>query len=137
LDKGEKNMKKLFISCPMKGRTEENIRKSMEQMHKIAEIVFDQELEVILTYIEENPPENNNQAVWYLGKSIQMMAEADFFIGVDFSEHFKGCNVERDVARQYGIRSTYINMYDLMPDAAEVQKKYWNEMEETCRPVCG
>ena len=24
-------MKKLFISCPMKGRTEENIRKSMEQ----------------------------------------------------------------------------------------------------------
>lgn len=25
-------MKKLFISCPMKGRTEENIRKSMERM---------------------------------------------------------------------------------------------------------
>lgn len=27
-------MKKLFISCPMKGRTEENIRKSMEKMHR-------------------------------------------------------------------------------------------------------
>lgn len=40
-------MKKLFISCPMKGRTEENIRKSMEKMHKIAEAVFEQELEVI------------------------------------------------------------------------------------------
>ena len=51
-------MKKLFISCPMKGRTEENIRKSMEKMHKIAEIIFDQELEVIPTYIEDNPPEN-------------------------------------------------------------------------------
>lgn len=24
-------MKKLFISCPMKGRTEENIKKSMEK----------------------------------------------------------------------------------------------------------
>ena len=52
-------MKKLFISCPMKGRTEENIRKSMEKMHKIAEIIFDQELEVIPTYINDNPPENN------------------------------------------------------------------------------
>lgn len=131
-------MKKLFISCPMKGRTEENIRKSMEQMHKIAEIVFDQELEVIPTYIEDNPPENNNQAVWYLGKSIQMLAEADFFIGVDFSEYFKGCNIESNVARKYGIRSTYVNMYDLMPDAVEVEKKYWNEMENARTTVaCG
>lgn len=128
-------MKKLFISCPMKGRTEENIRKSMEQMHKIAEIVFDQELEVIPTYIEDNPPEKCNPAVWYLGKSIQLMAEADFFIGVDFSECFKGCNIERDVARHYGIRSTYVNMYDLMPDATEVERNYWNEMEKTCRPI--
>ena len=131
-------MKKLFISCPMKGRTEENIRKSMEQMHKIAEIVFDQELEVIPTYIEDNPPENNNQAVWYLGKSIQMLAEADFFIGVDFSEYFKGCNIESNVARKYGIRSTYVNMYELMPDAVEVENKHWNEMENARTTVaCG
>ena len=131
-------MKKIFISCPMKGRTEENIRKSMEQMHKIAEIVFDQELEVIPTYIEDNPPENNNQAVWYLGKSIQMLAEADFYIGIDYSnDFFKGCNIERDVARQYGIRSTYINMYDLMPDAVELERKHWEEMDnvKTCYPV--
>lgn len=40
-------MKKLFISCPMKGRTEENIKKSMDKMHKLAEIMFEQELEVI------------------------------------------------------------------------------------------
>ena len=40
-------MKKLFISVPMKGRTEENIRKSLEKMHKLAEIVFDEKLEVL------------------------------------------------------------------------------------------
>jgi hypothetical protein len=39
----------------------------MEKMHKIAEIIFDQQLEVIPTYIEDKPPENNHQAVWYLG----------------------------------------------------------------------
>ena len=103
-------MKKLFISCPMKGRTEENIKKSMEKMHEIAEIVFDQELEVIPSYIEDNPPENCQQAVWYLGESIKKLSEADFFIGVDYSEFFKGCEIERNVARQYGIRSTYVNM---------------------------
>lgn len=50
-ENGGNGMKKLFISCPMKGRTEENISKSMDQMHKIAEIIFDQELEAIPTYI--------------------------------------------------------------------------------------
>ena len=45
-------MKKLFISCPMKGRTEENIRKSMEKMHKIAEEIFEQELQEIAVRYE-------------------------------------------------------------------------------------
>lgn len=48
-------MEKLFISCPMRGRTEEQIRKSMERMHKIAEAIFDEELEVIPTYFEGTP----------------------------------------------------------------------------------
>ena len=41
-------MKKLFISVPMRNRTEYDIKASMEQMHKIAEAVFGEELEVIL-----------------------------------------------------------------------------------------
>ena len=103
-------MKKLFISCPMKGRTKENIKKSMEQMHKIAEIVFDQKLEVIPTYIEDAPPKDSHEAVWYLGKSIQLMAEADFFIGVRYTEIFKGCNIENDVANAYRIPTIHIDM---------------------------
>ena len=70
-------MKKLFISCPMKGRTEENIRKSMEKMHKIAEVVFEQELEVIPSYIEDYPPKDSHEAVWYLGESIKLLSQAD------------------------------------------------------------
>lgn len=130
-------MKKLFISCPMKGRTEENIRKSMEKMHKIAEIVFDQELEVIPTYIEDNPPKNNNQAVWFLGKSIQMLSEADYFIGIEWCDFYKGCSVESDVAKKYEIESTYVNIHQLMPDAVAVmreeEEKRW--ANETCSPV--
>lgn len=126
--KGEEKMKKLFISCPMKGRTEENIKKSMEQMHKIAEIMFDQKLEVIPTYIEDAPPANSNEGVWYLGRSIQLMAEADFFVGVCYTEFFNGCTVEYDVARKYGIKSIQLDMYQFMPDAVDAEREFYNSM---------
>lgn len=113
-------MKKLFISCPMRGRTEENIRKSMEKMHKIAEIVFDQELEVIPSYIEHDPPETTDKRIWYLGQSIQMMADADFYIGVRWPEGFVGCDVENAVANRYELKRTFVNMEELMPDVAEI-----------------
>lgn len=96
--------KKLFISCPMNGRTEENINKSMDKMHKIAEVVFEQKLDVIDTYIEEDPPEGVNAGVWYLGKSIEMMSEADYFIGVSrYSYLWNDCSIETHIAKAYNI----------------------------------
>lgn len=68
-------MKKLFISVPMRNRTECAIKASMEQMHKIAEAVFGEELEVIPTYFEDDPPENTNMALWYLGESIKKLSK--------------------------------------------------------------
>ena len=56
-------MKKLFISCPMKDRTEAQIRGTMMQMHNIAEAVFGEELDVIQSYIPD-PPCGMNQALW-------------------------------------------------------------------------
>ena len=121
-------MKKLFISVPMKGRTEENIRKSMKKMHRIAEAVWEQELEVIPSFIEDKPPENSKQAVWYLGESIKKMAEADCFIGVEY-DHYHGCNVERDVALSYGIPAYYCSLSVVAPDAYEAaQKNYCSEI---------
>ena len=108
-------MKKLFISCPMKDRTDEAIKDSMSRMHKIAEIIFGEELEVIDSYIPENAPEDNNKAMWYLGKSIQMMAEADYFIGVAEFGH-DGCEVERLAAIKYGLPIELVSTRYLMPD---------------------
>lgn len=122
-------MKKLFISCPMKGRTEENIRKSMEKMHRIAEIVFEQELDVIPSYIEDRPPQDAQEAIWYLGKSIQLMAQADYYIGIDYSDFWHGCTIENEVASRYGIERTFVHCRELMPDLREVEENYWREME--------
>lgn len=88
-------MKKLFISVPMRNRTEYAIKASMEQMHKIAEAVFGEELEVIPTYFEENPPENTNMALWYLGESIKKLSEADRFIGIYDEDKLMGLEFNR------------------------------------------
>lgn len=111
-------MKKLFISVPMKDRTEENIRKSMEKMHKIAEAVWEQELEVIHSYIEDKPPKDANQAIWYLGKSIQFLAEADYFIGIEYGDS-SGCDVEREAAIRYCLHTHILPLMVAAPDVYE------------------
>ena len=110
-------MEKLFISCPMRGRSDAEIKATMEQMHRIAEAVFDTEFEVIPTYIEEDAPECANQRLWYLGESIKMMAEADAFIGVyDESKEFDGCIAENYTAKIYGVPQYLVNITYVAPD---------------------
>jgi hypothetical protein len=107
-------MKKLFISCPMKGRTDEAIKESMKKMHKIAEAVFGEELEPIDTYIHEEPKTKNN-ALFYLGESIKMLADADYFIGVyDAELEFDGCSIERVSAMRYDVPYFLIDVERIM-----------------------
>lgn len=138
--------KKLYISCPKKGRTEDAILYDMNRMHKMAEIVFDQELEAIPTYVKHDPPESGNKAIWCLGESIKKMADADYFIGVKFLENFCGCDIEARVALAYGIRSTFIDVDGMMPDVLELDRKaHMERINADCctgvahapMPVCG
>lgn len=43
--------------------------------------------------IEDSPPQNNNQAVWYLGESLKKLAQADVFIGIKGSWCWNGCHI--------------------------------------------
>ena len=117
-------MKKLFISCPMKGRTEAQIRATMEQLHKIAEGIYNEELEVVPTYIEDAPPENANMALWYLGESIKKMANADYFIGIyDEERAFRGCLIEAQAANAYNLPSYTVNIGFIAPDIMEARER--------------
>nr|DAT88590.1 MAG TPA: Blasticidin M [Bacteriophage sp.] len=98
-------MKKLFVSVPMKGRTEEEIKASIQKMKQIAEIYEGEELELIDSYIEDNPPKGNNEAIFYLGESIKKLAQADVFIGICQFHDWNGCEIERSVALRYGIKT--------------------------------
>lgn len=101
-------MKKLFVSVPMKGRTEEEIKASIQKMKKIAEIYEGEELELIDSYIENNPPKDSKEAVWYLGESLKKLAQADVFIGICESYDWNGCQIERETAERYGIKAYMI-----------------------------
>lgn len=122
-------MKKLFVSVPIKGRKEEEIRASIEKMKKIAEIYEGEELELIDSYIEDNPPKDNNQAIWYLGESLKKLATADVFIGIFESYDWNGCEIENDVARRYGIKC-----YRVSPDY--VIDNYRGLLEATSVKCC-
>lgn len=107
----------------MHNRTEYAIKASMEQMHKIAEAVFGEELEVIPTYFEGDPPENSNQALWYLGESIKKLSEADRFIGIyDEDKDYRGCIIENLTAKNYSIPSYLVNISFIAPDVIEQKR---------------
>lgn len=118
-------MKKLFVSVPVKGRTEEEIKASIQKMKKIAEIYEGEELELIDSYIEDNPPENSKEAVWYLGESLKKLAQADVFIGIDEAYDWNGCYIERDTAQRYGIKTYMASARYVIEDYnALLQKLY-------------
>ena len=127
-------MKKLFVSVPMKGRTEAEIRETMEKMKKIAEIYEGEELEMIDTYIEDNPPQNSNQSIWCLGESLKMLSQADVFIGIDSAWEWSGCDIEQRTATAYGIKQHFVSPHSVIKNYRELMNEKYS-CEKTCMPL--
>ena len=123
--------KKLFVSIPMKDRTPEDIKNSMEKMHKLAELILNEEFELINSYIEEaDSPSNPRDAIKYLGMSIQKLAEADYMIGLAEIDNNNGCLIEREIALRYGIPYVRAFAEQVAPDiiwAAQQKQLVENE----------
>lgn len=98
-------MKKLFISQPMRGLTNEDILKAREEIRVRAEQLIGEPVELIDSFIEDYPGEiNKSIPVWYLGKSIQFLSQADVaYFGGDWRSA-RGCKIEHEVAEKYGIK---------------------------------
>ena len=128
-------MKKLFVSCPMTGRTKEQILKSMQIGKTMAELYFnEEELLVINTWIEDEPPEYiKNERLWYLAKSLEFLAEADYSIIIgNYGVHidrFKSCHIEEDIISEMDIPHYKIDLRSIAPDlfndgAEEKKRRY-------------
>lgn len=99
-------MKKLFISQPMKGLTDEEILKAREEIKTRAEQAIGEQVELINSFVEDYPGEiNKSIPVWYLGKSILFLSQADIaYFGGDW-RNARGCKIEYEVANAYGIKT--------------------------------
>ena len=95
-------MKKLFISQPMNGKTDEEIKAERAEIVKRVTKHFG-EVEVIDSFIEENAPDSANSGLWYLGKSLELLSVSDCAYFADGWQNYRGCKIEHECAVQYGI----------------------------------
>lgn len=98
-------MKKLFISQPMRDLTDDEILKARKEIKERAEKFLGEPVELINSFIDEYPGEiNQSIPVFYLGKSLQFLAHADIaYFGGDW-KNARGCKIEYQVAKEYGIK---------------------------------
>lgn len=97
-------MKKLFISQPMRGLTEEQILTLREELRVRAEKIIGEPVELIDSFFKEYPGETTKSVpIWYLGKSIQLLSEADIVHFGPGWKDAKGCKIEFEVAVKYGL----------------------------------
>ena len=94
-------MKRLFISQPMKGKTDEEILAAREKAIKSAESHIGEPVEVIDSFFQDAPADA--KPLWYLGKSIELLATADVAYFASGWENARGCKIENTCAIEYGI----------------------------------
>lgn len=104
---------KVMISQPMKGKTEEQIR---EERKAIIEKFNNMHIEVIDTIFTDEPPKDCNVAVYYLGKSISAMKDIDAIYMDDGWREARGCRIEYQVAKEYGIKILYNDFFINKPE---------------------
>lgn len=94
-------MKKLFISQPMNGKTDEEILQEREEAIRQAKERLGEEIEVIDTYYIDMP--DDAKPLEYIGRSILDLAKADVAYFAKGWQDMRGCVIEHQCAMQYGI----------------------------------
>ena len=94
-------MKKLFISQPMRGKTNEEILAERQKAIEMAELMLDEKVEVIDSFFKDAPADA--KPLWYLGESLKLLATADVAYFAKGWEEARGCRIEKMSAIEYGI----------------------------------
>ena len=94
-------MKKLFISQPMRGKTDEEILAVREKAIRSVEKQVGEPVEVIDSFFQSAPVDA--KPLWYLGESLKLLAEADVAYFADGWNEARGCKIEHTCAVEYNI----------------------------------
>lgn len=100
---------KVFISQPMRGLSDEEIKSNRQKAIDLIMLKYNNDAEIIDSFIEDDAPKDVNPGAWYLGKSIEAMSMADVVVFLPGWEHARGCKNEHCIAVEYGFDVGEIN----------------------------
>ena len=92
---GVVNMK-IMISQPMRGKTNEQIRKEREELIEELKRQGHEVIDTVLDITECKSP------IYYLSKSIELLDKADAVVFMKGWQEARGCRIEHEVALEYG-----------------------------------
>ena len=90
---------KIFISQPMRGKTDAEILEERERAIKAAKAKWGDDVEVLESFFRGAPTEA--KPMWFLGESLKVMADADAIILCKGWSDARGCKVEVAAAESY------------------------------------
>ena len=94
-------MKKLFISQPMKDKSNDEILKEREKAIAAARKYLGEDVEVIDSFFKDAP--HDAKPLWFLGKSLELLSTADIAYFAKGWNSARGCKIEHDCAVAYDI----------------------------------
>lgn len=96
---------KVFISQPMRDKTDEQIKAERERaINSIKEFLKDEgdnDIEILDSFFESAP--HDAKPLWFLGKSFEILSQADIAYFVSGWDNYRGCKLEYEAASEYGI----------------------------------
>lgn len=98
---------KIFISQPMNGLTEEQIKDKRDFAIRQIELKYpDKNIEILESYFNDF----NGSPIEFLAESLKVLAKADMAVFMKGYNKARGCIVEHEVCKQYNIPRTYMNI---------------------------
>ena len=113
--------KKVFISMPMKGRTSDAIKSSLEELKLDIAANMPGKIEFIDTIVKEPVPDGVNVSLWYAAKSLEKLAQADILVVPDYRDQFVGCQLELLAAKGYKLKVIEYCSTQICPDLCKIQ----------------
>ena len=97
-------MIKVFISQPMKDKTDAQIKAEREKAIEDVKKQFGtDDIEILDTFFENAP--HDARPLWFLAKSLEFLSAADVAYFCKDWEQYRGCKIEHKCAEEYGIKT--------------------------------
>lgn len=98
-------MIKIFISQPMREKTDEEILSERDRAIKaIKETINEEDVEIIDSFLKKETPAKVNEPLWRLGNSLMLLSTADIAYFIKGWDEARGCKIEHECAVQYGLK---------------------------------